>query len=94
MRVPGCGLKRGDVCVQVCDCVHACLGKSLVQQPVPARPPDCPPSALPPGRCQLIQGTPALSGGGGYTDYVWVAKDEVGEYIQEPELQELLQKLL
>ena len=67
---------------------------SVQAMPCSARPTDRPPAALPPCRCQLIQGTPALSGGGGYTDYVWVAKDEVGEYIQEPELQELLQKLL
>ena len=45
-------------------------------------------------RCQLIQGTPALKGGSGYGEHVWVAKDELGEYITTPHLLELLQKML
>lgn len=52
-----------------------------------------PPPCLPP-RCQLIKGVPALRGGGGYTEHVWVAKDELGEYIKEEPLLQLLQKML
>lgn len=45
-------------------------------------------------RCQLIQGIPALQGSSGYSDFVWVAKDEFGEYIQQPDVLSLLQKML
>ncbi|KAL4419359.1 hypothetical protein ABPG77_001586 [Micractinium sp. CCAP 211/92] len=45
-------------------------------------------------RCQLIQGTPVLKGGSGYGEHVWVAKDELGEYINKPQLLDLLQKML
>lgn len=47
-----------------------------------------------PRRCQLIQGTPVLKGGSGYSEHVWVAKDELAEYIQQPQLLDLLQKML
>ena len=57
-------------------------------------PPFPPPAAPPPRRCQLIQGPPALQGGSGYGEHVWVAKDELPEYIQQPELLQLLQKML
>lgn len=52
---------------------------------------------LPPslhGRCQLIQGVPVLRGSSGFKEHVWVAKDELQEYIQQPELLQLLQKML
>lgn len=45
-------------------------------------------------RCQLIQGTPVLKGSSGYGEHVWVAKDELGEYIDRPQVLELLQKML
>jgi hypothetical protein len=45
-------------------------------------------------RCQLIQGTPALQAGSGYGEHVWVAKDELPEYIQQPELLGVLQQML
>jgi hypothetical protein len=45
-------------------------------------------------RCQLIQGIPTLKGGSGYGEFVWVTKDELGEYIQQPEVLQLLQKML
>ena len=45
-------------------------------------------------RCQLIQGTPALRPQSGYSDFVWAAKDELGEYIQDQPTLELLQKML
>ena len=57
----------------------------------PARP--CP-RPCPLCRCQLIQGTPALQAGSGYGEHVWVAKDELPEYIQQPELLSLLQQML
>ncbi len=45
-------------------------------------------------RCQLIQGKPTLRPGSGYSDYAWVAKDELGEYIKHKPTLELLQKML
>lgn len=45
-------------------------------------------------RCQLVQGAPALRGGSSYSEHVWVAKDELPEYIHEPALLQLLQKML
>ncbi|KAL4440471.1 hypothetical protein ABPG75_003472 [Micractinium tetrahymenae] len=45
-------------------------------------------------RCQLIQGTPVLRGSSGLGEHVWVAKDELGEYIDRPQLLDLLQKML
>ncbi|GAB4813991.1 hypothetical protein N2152v2_001037 [Parachlorella kessleri] len=45
-------------------------------------------------RCQLIQGTPSLRPGSGYSDYAWVAKDELGEYIKHRPTLELLRKML
>lgn len=45
-------------------------------------------------RCQLIQGVPALRGGSGFTEHVWVAKDELAEYIEQPEVLAVLQKML
>lgn len=45
-------------------------------------------------RCQLIRGTPALRAGGAWGDHAWVAKDELGEYVKDPALLELLQKML
>lgn len=35
-----------------------------------------------------------LKGGSGYGEHVWVAKDELGEYINKPQLLDLLQKML
>ncbi len=35
-----------------------------------------------------------MKGGSGYSEYLWVAKDELPEYIQQPELVQLLQKML
>ena len=40
------------------------------------------------------KGTPALQAGSGYGEHVWVAKDELPEYIQQPELLSLLQQML
>lgn len=68
-------------------CGFAAAASASTQPPRPA-PPACP------RRCQLIKGTPVLKGGSGYTEHVWVTKDEVGEYIQQPELLQLLEKLL
>lgn len=45
-------------------------------------------------RCQLIQGVPALQAGGPWGDHAWVAKDELGDYIKDAQLLELLQKML
>lgn len=35
-----------------------------------------------------------LKGSSGYGEHVWVAKDELGEYIDRPQVLELLQKML
>lgn len=61
----------------------------LVHMPTP---PACAPH--PACRCQLIQGKPSLRQGSGYTDFVWVAKDELGDYITHQPTLELLQKML
>lgn len=45
-------------------------------------------------RCQLIQGVPELKGGSGYGEHVWVAKDELPEYITEQAVLEVMQKML
>lgn len=45
-------------------------------------------------RAQLIAGAPALRQGGPWGDHVWAAKDELGEYIRDPALVELLQRML
>lgn len=45
-------------------------------------------------RCQLIKGRPGPLPGGLWSDHVWVAKDELGQYIKDPPLLELLQKML
>ena len=79
------------------DCHHS----RFTAHRLPARPPPRPPRPaaclrLPPlrCRCQLIQGTPALQARGGYGEHVWVTKEELPEYIQQPELLGLLQKML
>ena len=41
-----------------------------------------------------MQGVPALRSGSGYAEHVWVAKDELPGYIQEPALLQLLQEML
>jgi large subunit ribosomal protein L46 len=45
-------------------------------------------------RCQLIKGRPGPLPGGIWSDHVWVAKDELAEYITDPPLLQLLQKML
>jgi large subunit ribosomal protein L46 len=45
-------------------------------------------------RCQLIKGQPALRAGGPYTDLAWVARDELGDYIKNQTLLDLLHKML
>ncbi|KAL4856353.1 39S ribosomal protein L46 [Chlorella vulgaris] len=42
----------------------------------------------------LIKGVPALKDSSGFSEHVWVAKDELPEYVQQPELLQLLQKML
>jgi hypothetical protein len=37
---------------------------------------------------------PALKDSSGFSEHVWVAKDELPEYVQQPELLQLLQKML
>ncbi|KDD73767.1 hypothetical protein H632_c1854p1 [Helicosporidium sp. ATCC 50920] len=44
-------------------------------------------------RCQLIKGTPALAAGGAFNDAVWVAKDELHEYLP-PSLVQVLRVML
>lgn len=45
-------------------------------------------------RCQLIQGKPRLPQGSKYTGMVWVAKDELAEYIKDEKTLDVLQKML
>jgi large subunit ribosomal protein L46 len=45
-------------------------------------------------RCQLITGVPALAADAPWAEVVWAAKDELEEYIKDPETLELLQKML
>lgn len=45
-------------------------------------------------RCQLIHGTPSLPGGGHWREVAWAAKDELGDYIKDNTILELLQKML
>lgn len=60
----------------------------------PQIPPNPTPPCHEPRRCQLIAGKPALRKGCGYSDYVWVAKDELPDYIKHAPTLELLQKML
>lgn len=45
-------------------------------------------------RAQLIKGTAALRDSGGSYDFAWITKEELPQYIDDEELQKLLEIML
>ncbi len=45
-------------------------------------------------RAQLIKGSVALQPGGGPHDYAWVTKEELPQYIEDPNAQTLFSMIL
>lgn len=68
------GCKAGRAELQLHACGIARCASCLWAQRVWSSNHPSTPRFPPPCRCQLIQGVPALNGGSGYSEYVWVAK--------------------